>query len=213
MLDRRMAPAVALRSSSRSLGERRDVRGDVCRVLTLDDARRHRSPTRRDDPGDLLNRDRSRSHVKHGSHEAGAAPASTASATARSAVGPARRALPCLEQVPRRAYGGRSGPSHDPRRAQTARPLAAGHGATARLSLPAPVAQGIERAPPEREVEGSIPSGRISGAVAMRERLETVGQACQKCQKCPPRAYPGAYLGWGGRFCAARCGSVRSSSD
>src|SRR5579884_3728319 len=31
-------------------------------------------------------------------------------------------------------------------------------------SFPAPVAQGIERAPPEREVAGSIPAGRIPGA-------------------------------------------------
>jgi hypothetical protein len=34
------------------------------------------------------------------------------------------------------------------------------HGGT--LRTPAPVAQGIERAPPEREVAGSIPAGRKS---------------------------------------------------
>src|SRR5438477_6442563 len=32
-------------------------------------------------------------------------------------------------------------------------------------AVPAPVAQGIERAPPEREVAGSIPAGRILPAV------------------------------------------------
>jgi predicted ABC-type sugar transport system permease subunit len=34
------------------------------------------------------------------------------------------------------------------------------HAGEATLALPAPVAQGIERAPPEREVAGSIPAGR-----------------------------------------------------
>ena len=34
------------------------------------------------------------------------------------------------------------------------------HAGEATLVLPAPVAQGIERAPPEREVAGSIPAGR-----------------------------------------------------
>jgi hypothetical protein len=36
------------------------------------------------------------------------------------------------------------------------------HESEATLAFPAPVAQGIERAPPEREVAGSIPAGRIS---------------------------------------------------
>jgi hypothetical protein len=39
----------------------------------------------------------------------------------------------------------------------------------ARLPLsPAPVAQGIERAPPEREVAGSIPARRIQGRMVER---------------------------------------------
>ena len=43
--------------------------------------------------------------------------------------------------------------------------------------LPAPVAQGIERAPPERKVAGSIPAGRISTPGAAPKRLESEGHA------------------------------------
>jgi hypothetical protein len=39
---------------------------------------------------------------------------------------------------------------------------------SARLRAPAPVAQGIERAPPEREVAGSIPAGRIAKLLKTR---------------------------------------------
>src|SRR6187551_2779205 len=60
---------------------------------------------------------------------------------------------------------------------------------------PAPVAQGIERAPPEREVAGSIPAGRMS-----RHTLE-VSQT--------PAATRGLRLTSGRALCAA----PRSSSD
>src|SRR6185295_2423970 len=61
-----------------------------------------------------------------------------------------------------RARGGRS-PRAPP---STGEPTGARRGAngatgSSTLTLPAPVAQGIERAPPEREVAGSIPAGRI----------------------------------------------------
>jgi hypothetical protein len=44
------------------------------------------------------------------------------------------------------------------------------------LSPSAPVAQGIERAPPERKVAGSIPARRMSSACALtlRTRRETI---------------------------------------
>src|SRR6201986_5133685 len=47
-----------------------------------------------------------------------------------------------------------------------------------RLTLsPAPVAQGIERAPPEREVAGSIPAWRITGRMVMQVR-STMRSGC-----------------------------------
>src|SRR6266542_3556083 len=45
--------------------------------------------------------------------------------------------------------------------------------AAARLGPRAPVAQGIERAPPEREVAGSIPARRIETGLAAPTRMVT----------------------------------------
>ena len=58
---------------------------------------------------------------------------------------------------------------------------------------PAPVAQGIERAPPEREVAGSIPAGRMKRPGAIRQPHETVGQVCRTGRggaKAPPTRSP-----------------------
>src|SRR5215216_5196681 len=59
---------------------------------------------------------------------------------------------------------------------------------------PAPVAQGIERAPPEREVAGSIPARRISHLVAERKPLELAGRACRRRRECSCGAYPRARM-------------------
>ena len=62
------------------------------------------------------------------------------------------------------------------------------------LTAPAPVAQGIERAPPEREVAGSIPAGRINELGAQGNPHGCVGQMCQGCLDCSNGAVPGAAL-------------------
>ena len=49
----------------------------------------------------------------------------------------------------------------------------------ATLAFPAPVAQGIERAPPEREVAGSIPARRIRTRMNEPPWLRHAGQMCQ----------------------------------
>src|SRR6188768_1380311 len=51
-----------------------------------------------------------------------------------------------------------------------------------RLARPAPVAQGIERAPPEREVAGSNPAGRIFSRTALQLRLgkRVTGRRCSR---------------------------------
>ena len=47
----------------------------------------------------------------------------------------------------------------------------------------APVAQGIERAPPEREVAGSIPARRIKNVSAQWDSAWlSAGQTCQRCR-------------------------------
>ena len=46
---------------------------------------------------------------------------------------------------------------------------------SSKLHDPAPVAQGIERAPPEREVAGSIPAGRITQEAKARHATTIVG--------------------------------------
>src|SRR6266540_2459242 len=56
--------------------------------------------------------------------------------------------------------------------------------AAARLGPRAPVAQGIERAPPEREVAGSIPARRITILSRWRSPHGFAGQACQGCPEC-----------------------------
>jgi hypothetical protein len=59
----------------------------------------------------------------------------------------------------------------------------------------APVAQGIERAPPERKVVGSIPTGRILTRAAMREPAFLHGSGVthtpERLAPCYPRCYPG----------------------
>src|SRR6185503_3764369 len=59
----------------------------------------------------------------------------------------------------------------------------------------APVAQGIERAPPERKVVGSIPTGRILTRAAMRKPAFLHGSGVthtpDKHAACYPRCYPG----------------------
>ena len=62
-----------------------------------------------------------------------------------------------------------------------------GRSASTRARLmrsPAPVAQGIERAPPEREVVGSIPAGRIASRTARRVWLNGAGRTCHRCRDC-----------------------------
>ena len=63
--------------------------------------------------------------------------------------------------------------------------------------VPAPVAQGIERAPPEREVAGSNPAGRMTRSVApLRRRTRASSGSCSS-----PRA-PGRFR-WSSSFTAA----------
>ena len=73
--------------------------------------------------------------------------------------------------APPRAHGVRRrgaarGEASDPRR------MAEEAAAIDCLELPAPVAQGIERSPPERKVAGSIPAGRIIRCFALEGRRQ-----------------------------------------
>jgi hypothetical protein len=54
----------------------------------------------------------------------------------------------------------------------------------------APVAQGIERAPPEREVVGSIPTGRISSTLTRRKPALLQGSGVPEVPEIVTRCGP-----------------------
>ena len=103
----------------------------------------------------------------------------------------------------------------EPRRAEPAAAVAEAVGPPRRsagssavtLGVPAPVAQGIERAPPERKVAGSIPAGRITTVRVQRKPAWLRGPSVREmprkngrcCPRCCPRPTQQGRLAWHGR--------------